>query len=127
MAPPMANNPPTLHRRRINRGSPRSRAINPVVVKIPPPMILLTRRQLAVNQPMVWYGLSDEVLFGSDARVMSGQCMLLVAKIARSRHLPFLAALAYHTCHGRGEGKKGSQYDRRTAAQEAGWILKRSF
>src|SRR5512147_1165871 len=70
MAPPMANNPPTLHRRRINRGSPRSRAINPVVVKIPPPMMLLTRRQLAVNQPMVWYGLS-EVWLGSDARVMS--------------------------------------------------------
>src|SRR5512143_91057 len=53
--------------------------------------------------------------------------MLLVATIASSRHLSFLAALAYHTRHDRCEDKEGSHYDRRTAAQETGWILKRSF
>src|SRR5918995_1074723 len=41
------------HSKRMNIGFPSSRAINPVVVKTPPPMILLTSRQLAVNQPIV--------------------------------------------------------------------------
>ena len=36
---------------RISHGSPRSRAMNPVVVKMPPPMTLLTSTQPAVNPP----------------------------------------------------------------------------
>ena len=52
MAPPRAKSAPTNHNRRISIGSPRSRAINPVVVKIPPPMMLLTSTQEAVNQPI---------------------------------------------------------------------------
>ena len=47
-----ANNPPMNHKRRISIGSPRSRAINLVVVKIPFLMMLLTSTQEAVNQPI---------------------------------------------------------------------------
>jgi hypothetical protein len=52
MAPPSAKSAPANHNRRISIGSPTSRAINPVVVKMPPPMMLLTNTQEAVNQPI---------------------------------------------------------------------------
>jgi len=51
MAPPRAKSAPTNHNRRIKGGSPTLRAINPVVVKIPPPMMLLTSTE-AVIQPI---------------------------------------------------------------------------
>jgi len=38
---------------KISMGSPRSRAMNPVVVKMPPPIMLLISKQTAVNQPIL--------------------------------------------------------------------------
>src|SRR5262245_4588233 len=81
------------HNKRIRNGSPRSRARIPVVVKIPPPMMLLTRTQQAVNQPIVTGavdGPCPELGFmerqcnrtGKDFRVISG--------------LFFLCQLTYH-------------------------------
>src|SRR6476661_2757026 len=53
MAAAMARSPPTSQSDRIRIGSPRSRAMNPVVVKMPPPIMLLTKTQEAVNQPIL--------------------------------------------------------------------------
>ena len=53
----MAKKPPITQRDTINNGSPKSLAIRPVVVKIPPQIILLTSRQLAVYQPIFSVGM----------------------------------------------------------------------
>ncbi len=53
MAPVSANKAPMVHNIRMRTRFPRSRAKKPLVVKIPPPMTLLIRTQMAVK-PLTW-------------------------------------------------------------------------
>src|SRR5438445_10821108 len=88
MAPPRAKIAPTNHNRRISFGSPRSRAMNPVVVKIPPPMMLLTSTQEAVNHPIFCpEDFCPSSLIGK---------RLLLSPVDWSRGLSFLPLLPYH-------------------------------
>jgi hypothetical protein len=83
MAPPSAKSAPTNHNRRMSIGSPRSRAINPVVVKIPPPIMLLTSTQSAVNQPIFFVVDFRLALFIDESLMLSEVSRMLKKSASR--------------------------------------------
>lgn len=93
-------------RSKIVIGSPISRARIPVVVKMPPPMMLLTRRQEAVNQPIVAGGLVE----CGDCRVacIMARCGSVIRydDDLRAVGLFFPGRVAYHSAMAETKGKE---------------------
>src|SRR5690348_4534446 len=94
MAAAMARSPPTSQSERMSVESPRSRAMNPVVVKMPPPIMLLIKTQEAVNQPILereaesaCRKVACSLMFGSSQpHRQDGQAVKRIERDA-SRHL----------------------------------------
>src|SRR5215203_2117924 len=110
MAPPSANSAPINHSSRMSQGSPRSRAIKPVVVKMPPPIILLTSTQEAVNQ----------LIFIRRFNVINSAASVVFRQNKyEGCRLSFLLRITYHTPHGRGEDQAAAEYRQRQTAEKA--------